>query len=256
MSGPLRPHAAAVVAVWALAVTQTRWALLAPLVALWGVLDDHYARRTGWCVYRLLDADGRTLYVGSTCDLVRRMGEHVAGPEPWRQQITHAVVHRHCWTEGHARRVERRLIGAMVVGARQWLCPSVHNEVWTRPGPGAHVWLAVARTQGVLWARCAVRGGPDALRAATPVRRHRARPAASFLGDVPRSVPTAVPTPLPAPIGAVAVRDTVQPFVALAARRCRECGSGDAPRPGPRCVEHHRDYERTRKAARRAGVKA
>lgn len=251
MSGPVRPQAAAVAAVVVLAATVTPWALVGPLVALCAVLDDWVGQATGWVVYRLLDEHGRTLYVGSTNDLNRRAREHVAGPEPWRREITHAVVHRHCHTERQARRVERRLIGAVTVGSRSWLCRPLHNDLLTDPGPVAHVWLVVARLQGAVWARCAWRGGPAALRAATPVPRRTPRPAAAFLGDVPRSVPTLSQPRVAPPMGALPVRDTVQPFAVLAARRCRQCGSADAPRPGPRCVEHHRAYERDRKAARR-----
>lgn len=251
MSGPLRPQAAAVAAVVVLAATVTPWALGAIAVALWAAWDDGYARASGWVVYRLLDADGRTLYVGSTGDLNRRAREHVAEPDPWRRSITHVVVHRHCHSEHQARRVERRLIGAITVASRSYLCAPLHNELLIDPGPVAHVWHAVARLQGACWSRCAWRGGRDALRAGTPVPRRTPRPAAAFLGDVPTRASQRVPTPLPAPIGAVADRDSVQPFAVLAARRCRECGSPDAPRPGPRCVEHHRAYERTRKRLQR-----
>lgn len=103
-------------------------------------------------VYFLVGRDGRVLYIGSTDDIDRRYDEHTEpdeqGLEPWRRHIVAVSVVRHCWSQRQARRVERRMIRALIVAAGWRLCPRVKNEVYSgKPSAFARPWRA-------LWAAC------------------------------------------------------------------------------------------------------
>lgn len=117
--------------------------------------------------YRLVSDDGRTLYVGSTNDVIRRLNEHTDGNgDPWRRQIHAMRLHRHAVSEAQARRIERRLIRCMTYAVgREW-CRPLHNEVWTQPSSNpltklstwAWTWLYVA--QSFVFADCGWAGEP------------------------------------------------------------------------------------------------
>ena len=76
--------------------------------------------RSTHVVYFLTDTGGRVLYVGSTNDWARRLAEHTNPDEPaeWRTTINDMVRVRHCRSRRQARRIERRMIGAVVDGGR------------------------------------------------------------------------------------------------------------------------------------------
>jgi predicted GIY-YIG superfamily endonuclease len=124
------------------------------------VLDRHV-------VYRLVNDGGRTLYVGSTDDVVRRLNEHTDGNgEPWRRDIHAMRIHRSVASEAQARRIERRLIRCMTYAVgREW-CRPLRNEVWAQPPANplaklvtwAWMWLYVA--QSFVFADCGWAGEP------------------------------------------------------------------------------------------------
>lgn len=126
----------------------------------------HVVRRQHF-VYRLVNDAGRTLYVGSTNDVIRRLNEHTDGNgDPWRRQIHAMRLHRNAISESQARRIERRLIRCMTYAVgREW-CRPLHNEVWTQPPSNpiaklstwAWTWLYVA--QSFVFADCGWAGEP------------------------------------------------------------------------------------------------
>lgn len=114
-------------------------------------------------VYFLLDRQGAVLYVGSTDDIDRRYDEHTApdevGLEPWRRRIVAVTPVRQCRSQRQARRIERRMIRALIVAAEHGLCPRLKNEVYAgRPStlgrPWRAGWLAVYWLVGVLFPAC------------------------------------------------------------------------------------------------------
>lgn len=104
--------------------------------------------------------DGTVLYVGSTNDVARRFAEHTSHDEPaeWRTRIHDIVRVRHCRSRRQARRIERRMIGAVVDGGRWRMCPPVHNVLLAGRSPvpsvSRLVWLVVYRFHGSLWPAC------------------------------------------------------------------------------------------------------
>lgn len=136
--------------------------LAAPLVVLCGVcvcvavwLADQLAARhlfrSTQVVYFLVDAGGAVLYVGSTDDVDRRYGEHTSDDEqafePWRRRVRSVSVVRLCRTQRQARRIERRMIRAIISAADRGMCPRLKNTIYAgRPSPLTRPWLALWRT--------------------------------------------------------------------------------------------------------------
>lgn len=81
-----------------------------------------------FCLYRHYDTAGRLLYVGQTCDLIRRSQEHMR-LAPWRHLIAHIEIERYRhletvdWAERRAVEVERpmfnRSLGSRPVQAKK-----------------------------------------------------------------------------------------------------------------------------------------
>lgn len=99
-------------------------------------------------VYFLLDRQGAVLYVGSTDDLERRYDEHTTPDEqslePWRRRVRGVALVRHCRSQRQARRVERRMIRALIVASERGLCPRLKNEVYSgRPSSAGRPWRAL-----------------------------------------------------------------------------------------------------------------
>lgn len=119
-------------------------------------------------VYRLLDAGGVTLYVGSTDEWKRRALEHTDGSgEPWRRHIHSIAVHRHCHSERQSLRIERRMIRALTVGSELAYCLPLRNDTWAQPNPNWAVrrwrwgWMHIYRGQSFLWHWCHWTYPPD-----------------------------------------------------------------------------------------------
>jgi predicted GIY-YIG superfamily endonuclease len=114
-------------------------------------------------VYFLTDRQGAVLYVGSTDDIDRRYDEHTAADEtslePWRRRICGIAPVRQCRSQRQARRIERRMIRALVVAGERGMCPRLKNEIYAgRPSalgrPWRAMWVAVYWLNGCLFPLC------------------------------------------------------------------------------------------------------
>lgn len=97
---------------------------------LWPILSDRLASRySTHVVYMLRNDRHDVIYVGQTDDVARRMYQHTDGTEhTWWRDIYGYTIWRHCWTDRHSRRIERRLIGVINRAANKNWCDKLLNE--------------------------------------------------------------------------------------------------------------------------------
>lgn len=119
---------------------------MTPMATLWITRgqswprDELLAVSDGYVVYRVYGRPPRPLYVGSTCDLLRRMGEHRRRSEWWSKARKIAVT-RHvnrraaCAVEGRAIRELRPTHNSIGTLVNTWW-PSgkpIHEELSSAP---------------------------------------------------------------------------------------------------------------------------